>query len=431
MSQTILIESINYNGEIATVLFKPDNANVVINLGNVVLPYLFDPSLLNPPRDIYGTYTILVLGTDGNCKTDCPNILQVPRPTPTPTPTITPTRTQTPTPTPTNTPTPSYDPCKVPTPTPTKTSTPTITPTNTPTPSATCTNPCGCPQPSKTPRPTRSPRPTPSATSGYCYPTPTPTPTSPLTLFSLNAFYSSGSTEASYQLTIDKPHTKDITLQFTNTLFLNEGSPLIIRGFINILNGQTYGSYFYNSDSEYTLLNGVVSFEDFNVITEEEILFTINTFYYFTNPIFVTPTPTPTSVNQSDLRYLIIPNNDLDYNVTPDLTPNPTPTPTTSSQISGLTYKIIPNNDLRSDVTPDLTPTPTPTPTSPPIVEFLYTIIPKDDLRSDVTPNLTPTPTPTPTSPVIVGFMFDIIPNNDLGSDITPDLTSTPTPTRI
>jgi hypothetical protein len=177
MSQTILIGSINYNGEIATVLFKPDNANVVINLGNVVLPYLFDPSLLNPPRDIYGTYTILVLGDDGNCKTDCPNILQVPRPTPTPTPTVTTTRTQTPTPTTTNTPTPTFDPCKVPTPTPTTTTTPTITPTNTPTPSATCTNPCGCPDPSRTPRPTRSPRPTPSATSGYCYPTPTPTPT--------------------------------------------------------------------------------------------------------------------------------------------------------------------------------------------------------------------------------------------------------------
>jgi hypothetical protein len=177
MSQTILIGSINYNGEIATVLFKPDNVNVVINLGNVVLPYLFDPSLLNPPRDIYGTYTILVLGDDGNCKTDCPNILQVPRPTPTPTPTLTTTRTQTPTPTTTNTPTPTFDPCKVPTPTPTTTTTPTITPTNTPTPSATCTNPCGCPDPSRTPRPTRSPRPTPSATSGYCYPTPTPTPT--------------------------------------------------------------------------------------------------------------------------------------------------------------------------------------------------------------------------------------------------------------
>ena len=177
MSQTILIGSINYNGEIATVLFKPDNANVVINLGNVVLPYLFDPSLLNPPREIYGTYTILVLGDDGNCKTDCPNILQVPRPTPTPTPTLTPTRTLTPTPTTTNTPTPTFDPCKVPTPTPTTTTTPTITPTNTPTPSATCTNPCGCPDPSRTPRPTRSPRPTPSATSGYCYPTPTPTST--------------------------------------------------------------------------------------------------------------------------------------------------------------------------------------------------------------------------------------------------------------
>ena len=177
MSQTILIASINYNGEIATVLFKPDNENIVINLGNVVLPYLFNASLLSPPREIYGTYTILILGNDRNCRTNCPNILQVPRSTPTPTPTVTTTRTQTPTITPTITPTPTFDPCKVPTPTPTVTTTPTKTPTNTPTPSATCTNPCGCPEPSKTPRPTKTPRLTPSTTSGYCYPTPTPTVT--------------------------------------------------------------------------------------------------------------------------------------------------------------------------------------------------------------------------------------------------------------
>ena len=177
MSQTILIASVNYNGEIATVLFKPDNENIVINLGNVVLPYFFNASLLSPPREIYGTYTILILGNDGNCRTNCPNILQVPRPTPTPTPTVTTTRTQTPTITPTITPTPTFDPCKVPTPTPTVTTTPTKTPTNTPTPSATCTNPCGCPEPSKTPRPTKTPRLTPSTTSGYCYPTQTPTKT--------------------------------------------------------------------------------------------------------------------------------------------------------------------------------------------------------------------------------------------------------------
>jgi hypothetical protein len=181
MSQTILISSITFNGQIATILFKPDNDNVVINLGNHLLPYLFDSSLLNPPREIYGTYTILVLGTDANCNTDCPNIMQVVRPTPTPTPTPTITRTQTPSVTPTATPTLTVDPCKIPTPTPTTTSTPTITPTNTPTPSETCTNPCGCPQPSKTPTPTKTPKISPTPTSGLCYPTPTstqtPTPT--------------------------------------------------------------------------------------------------------------------------------------------------------------------------------------------------------------------------------------------------------------
>ena len=138
MSTSITIESINFIGESVTVLFKPDNDLVTINLGPITLPFIFFPSSLIPPREVYGTYTILV---DEN---KCVNILNVPRVTPTPTPTVTPTRTQTPTPTPTNTPTTTLDPCKVPTQTPTVTTTPTVTPTVTPTPSTTCTNPCGC-----------------------------------------------------------------------------------------------------------------------------------------------------------------------------------------------------------------------------------------------------------------------------------------------
>ena len=64
MSKSIIISSINYDGEQATVLFKPDNVNTTINLGEVILPYTFDPSILIPPRDVYGSYTILVSGSD-------------------------------------------------------------------------------------------------------------------------------------------------------------------------------------------------------------------------------------------------------------------------------------------------------------------------------------------------------------------------------
>jgi len=134
MSQNIIINSVYNEGELAEVLFNPDNSEVVINLGEVTLPFLFNPSLLTPQRDVYGSYTILVVGTD------CPYFLNVPRPTPTPTPTVTPTKTQTPTPTPTNTPTPTRNPCTSKTPTPT----PTITPTMTPTPTSSCNGPCGC-----------------------------------------------------------------------------------------------------------------------------------------------------------------------------------------------------------------------------------------------------------------------------------------------
>ena len=136
----IIIGSVNYDGELANVLYTPDNDNITINLGIVELPFFFDPSLLSPKREVYGTYTILTF--DPNCN----NILQVPRPTPTPTPTVTPTKTPTPTPTTTPTPTPTRNPCasQTPTPTPTITTTPTVTPTMTPTPTTSCTNPCGC-----------------------------------------------------------------------------------------------------------------------------------------------------------------------------------------------------------------------------------------------------------------------------------------------
>ena len=121
MDQIIIIESINYSGEVANIIFNPDNTNVVINLGDHTLPYEFNSGLLDPPREIFGTYTITV--------NNCPYFLNVPRTTPTPTPTVTPT--------------PTFDPCKVPTPTPTKTVTPTVTPTNTQTPTPTPSyNPC-------------------------------------------------------------------------------------------------------------------------------------------------------------------------------------------------------------------------------------------------------------------------------------------------
>ena len=138
MSQSVIINSVNNDGEVAQILFKPDNSIAVVNLGNVILPYLFNPSILVPPKEIYGVYTILILDDD------CSYYLTIPRPTPTPTPTVTTTKTQTPTVTPPFTPTPTFNPCKVPTQTPTTTQTPTQTPTNTQTPTQSCTNPCGC-----------------------------------------------------------------------------------------------------------------------------------------------------------------------------------------------------------------------------------------------------------------------------------------------
>ena len=173
MTQSIIIRSINYDGEIANIIFTPDVDNVVINLGQQTLPFLFRPYLLTPPRDVYGTYTIVVT-VNG---IQCPNLLNVvrPTPTPTPTPTQTSTPTLTPTSTPTLTPTITVNPCLL-TPTPTLTNTSTVTPTLTSTPTPTITvNPClVTPTPTNTPTstPTNTPTSTPTNT-----PTPTQTPT--------------------------------------------------------------------------------------------------------------------------------------------------------------------------------------------------------------------------------------------------------------
>lgn len=164
MSQTITISSINFSGEQVSIVFTPQGTSNVINLGVQVLPYVFNPSLLTPPRDVYGTYTILSLSGV------CLNILNVPPPPPSPTPTITPTRTLTPTPTPTLTPTRTLNPCLVPSQTPTVTQTQTQTPTISLTPSMTPTiNPCITP--SKTPFVTLTATPTHT-------PTPSITPSS-------------------------------------------------------------------------------------------------------------------------------------------------------------------------------------------------------------------------------------------------------------
>jgi hypothetical protein len=179
--------------------------------------------------------------------------------------------------------------------------------------------------------------------------------------FFLSAEYNTGSIIAFYNLFLDEPLDNDITFYFTNYLYLTLGGRVEILGTIFIPSGEIYGNAEYIESPDYSLLNGVSEFGDFIVEYIDQIYYTVNTSYTFGPSL-----PTPTPVNPSDdLTYLLIPNNDFGYEVTPDLTPTPTPTPTI-------------------------------TPSSAPIAEFLYVIIPKDDLRSDVTPNLTPTPTPTP-----------------------------------
>jgi hypothetical protein len=65
ISNTITIESVNYSGESSSIIFRPSGDTVSINLGTQTLPYVFDPSILEPPKTIYGQYIITT--STGNC----------------------------------------------------------------------------------------------------------------------------------------------------------------------------------------------------------------------------------------------------------------------------------------------------------------------------------------------------------------------------
>jgi hypothetical protein len=196
MEQIITIKSINYDGEIANILFNPQGTELVLNLGDHILPFTFNAGLLIPPQKIYGIYTITTLYNN------CVYYLNVPRPTPTPTPTLTPTKTQTPTPTPTPSVTPTLTPCF--TPSPSITPTNTVTPTHTPTPTVSCTNPCGCLPVKPTTTPTKTPTPTPTDCKN------TPTPTVTLTVTPTNT--------PQISLTVTPTNTSTPTVTPTNTI---------------------------------------------------------------------------------------------------------------------------------------------------------------------------------------------------------------------
>ena len=281
MSQSIIINSINYDGEIANIIFTPDVDNVVINLGQQTLPFLFRPYLLTPPRDVYGTYTIVVM-VNG---IQCPNILNVVRPTPTPTPTPTQTSTPTPTPTTSPTPTPTFDPC-APTPTPTSTLIPTSTSTSTPT------------------------------------PTPTLEPLN-LTLF---VQYTPGSIIASYTLVLNRPYSEEINVTFENVLNFYIGPPVTIFTGVTVNLGSLSGQTIVTIDEDYNNYTGEPFFSQLSgtpvgstyeiIVIPKPTSTPTPTFTSTPTPTLTsTPTPTPTQTPIEVLINPIITENDEYINV--------------------------------------------------------------------------------------------------------------------
>ena len=86
---TILISTVNYNGQIADIIFSPDTGGTV-NLGSYVLPQQLDLNY------VYGVYDLSFSAFGSTCTFA---LWDPDKPTPTPTPaiTLTPTPTITPT----------------------------------------------------------------------------------------------------------------------------------------------------------------------------------------------------------------------------------------------------------------------------------------------------------------------------------------------
>ena len=313
----IIIESVNYDGELANIIFTPDNQDISINLGDVVLPFFFEPCNLIPPRERFGFYTILTYNPR------CTNFLRVPRPTPTPTPTPSPTRTCTPTPTPTITPTPTFDPCKLPSPTP--------TPTNTP-----------------TPTPTISLSPTPTPTFDPCKATPLPTPLCPESILVIQICNSNSAKDDNFNVYLNNVYIGYLDLSQNaqvGSIFIgiqNTSYNVTQPDFTCPLSGMV--SYWFNGQG--ILVQGTNFIEmqnaqqnnngNFGVVQVRNYEFLG---YNLINPCFVANLQYsgPTGANFT-----------LPFNYQgccPSPTPTVTPTPT---------------------ITPTVTPTPTPTPTTSP-----------------------------------------------------------------
>jgi hypothetical protein len=379
MSQSIVINSVFYDGELAEVLFKPDNDNVVLNFGEITLPFLFEPYLLIPAREIYGTYTIKPVSSN------CPYFLNVVRPTPTPTPTITPTKTPTQTPTPTPTPTPTIDPCQIPSPTPTSTLTPTPTPTKTLTPTPTPTwNPCITP-----------------------FPTPSPSATDLVVTIHVNVVPGSIIVQSIVNYNIILPY--ETCVDYECILMMQDGTHISVPKSTIIESGQTTGYSETIVDYSYSDLDGDV------IVTNTEVsgytgsaVFDVVIVTDVTPTPTTTPTPTPTPTPGSSVTPTptITTTNTPSPSITPTLTVTPTVTPTI-----GVTPT--PTVTITPTATPTFTPTPTPTvtptitPTVTPTTTPTQTITPTPSITPSVTPTFTPTLTPTPTaSPAIAPTLY-------------------------
>jgi hypothetical protein len=199
--------------------------------------------------------------------------------------------------------------------------------------------------------------------------------------FVLFATYSPGSVSAFYDLYMDQPLEKDIILILRNYIYLTSGDPIQIDTSISIFAGETNGSITQITDTDYSLLNGESVFDEFSIIYDGEMSFSVDTSYVF-NPPIITPTPTVTLTS------------------TPTHTPTPTPTPTVTETPSETPIPTLtPTNTITSTetVTPTLTSTITETPTNTPT------------LTPTITESPTNTPTPSVTPQPVTGYSFNLV----------------------
>jgi hypothetical protein len=162
-------------------------------------------------------------------------------------------------------------------------------------------------------------------------------------IIELKAIFTPGSINITYIATSNKILEKDLTINFTNTLGVIYGDPIVINGSITIHEGTKVGNLFISLDDDYNRLTDEYNVLEVEYVTEEYLTISRDDVVIYTQPVHPKPTSdmykvyygkiSKTNINESDI-------NDLEFVVVDEIVSSHLVLP----EISGYGYILIPEN---------------------------------------------------------------------------------------